>query len=294
MRSVFRSKFKVTQGFGVNSDYYKKFGLKAHEGIDLIPTGSVWDILCPEDGVVVRDVDDAPTGKNYGKNFTIWHPNSHRASQYCHLNSNNIKVGDLVKVGQVLGIMGDTGNTQGAHLHLNLFHVDDNGYRLNKDNGFLGGVDPLEWLNEGGEPSPTIPVLSDVFENLVRKSTGWDKVIAKLNVEDSETVVLGEIEKNIGYEDAVAQKDREIADAQTKIAQLDSDLKMLQKVHETMRVENATLTQEVKEQEETITKQGEKITSLSGALEELKESIKNPVYGLAKVIQGIKELFGRK
>ncbi len=154
MRSVFRSKFKVTQGFGVNSDYYKKFGLKAHEGIDLIPTGSVWEILCPENGVVVRDVDDATLGKNYGKNVTVWHPTIRKATQYCHLNSNNVKMGDRLKRGDILGVMGNTGNTSGAHLHLNLFNVDDNGVRLNRDNGYFGGIDPLPFLEED-TPQPT-------------------------------------------------------------------------------------------------------------------------------------------
>lgn len=36
MKSPFRSAFKVTQEFGVNADYYKRFGLKGHDLLNAI------------------------------------------------------------------------------------------------------------------------------------------------------------------------------------------------------------------------------------------------------------------
>lgn len=158
MRQLFRSKLRVTQPFGADheltingktmkaSEYYGKYGLSGHEGLDCVPTGSVKDVLCLDDGVVVRDIDDALSGKNYGKNVTIWHAAINKATQYCHLESNSVKMGQFLKKGDVLGSMGATGNTSGAHVHLNLFVVDDNGIRLNRDNGYAGGIDPWPFL----------------------------------------------------------------------------------------------------------------------------------------------------
>jgi len=96
MRKLFNSKWKVTQEFGVNEAYYKQFGLKGHEGGDYIPTGTVWDVFCLEDGVVVKDENNAKSGA-YGDNVTVWHPTINRATQYCHFKENYVNLGDKVK-----------------------------------------------------------------------------------------------------------------------------------------------------------------------------------------------------
>ena len=174
MRSIFKSKFRITQPFGPDhfltikekqikaSDYYAKWGLRGHEGLDLVPGGNVWDVLCLEDGIVVRDIDDENIGKNYGKNVTVWHPAIGKATQYCHLNRNSVKVGERLTRGQVLGVMGDTGNTSGAHVHLNLFDVDANGIRKNRDNGYFGGIDPAPFLEEDAPQQETVSIQKEL------------------------------------------------------------------------------------------------------------------------------------
>ena len=162
MRKVFNSQYKITQEFGVNKEYYSQFGLQGHEGIDLIPTGTVWDIYALEDGIVVLDdVVGSVSADPYGKIVTLWHPNIKKATMYCHLAENYVSKGQTVKRGEKIGKMGSTGNSTGAHLHLNLFEVDDNGTRLNKNNGFLGGINPKPFLEENvpdnSEPMVTLP-----------------------------------------------------------------------------------------------------------------------------------------
>lgn len=147
MRKLFRSQHRQTQGFGENPQYYGKFGLKGHEGGDYVPTGSDWTVYALEDGIVVKDEDNKKSGA-YGVYVTILHPTIKKATQYCHLEYNLVDNGQQVKKGQALGKMGATGNTSGAHVHLNFFNVDDNGVRLNRDNGYLGGTDPLPFLEE--------------------------------------------------------------------------------------------------------------------------------------------------
>lgn len=149
MVKVFSSPFKVTQKFGVNPDYYKQFGLTAHEGLDLVPTGSDWSIFSlPYKGIVVKDIDMKEKGGAYGVTTTIWYKEINEAWQYCHMQTNAVYQGQELEPGQYLGQMGATGNTKGAHLHLNRFKVDSNGYRLDKNNGYLGGIDPLPFLEK--------------------------------------------------------------------------------------------------------------------------------------------------
>jgi hypothetical protein len=149
MRKLFNSTFKITQVFNNNASYYSQFGLKGHEGIDLVPTTSDWSVLALEDGVVVRDEDNPRSGA-YGVYVTLWHKELNKATQYCHLFSNIVTFGQQVKKGEKIGTMGNTGNTNGAHVHLNLFETNQDGIRLNKTNGYNGGIDPLPFLNEGG------------------------------------------------------------------------------------------------------------------------------------------------
>lgn len=172
MRQLFRSKFKITQEFGVNSDYYKKFGLTAHEGLDLIPTGTDWTVYALEDGVVVKDEDNARSGA-YGVNCTIWHTSINKATQYCHMEFNLVENGMKVTKGQAIGKMGSTGNSTGAHVHLNLFETDGSGTRLNKNNGYLGGINPLPFLEED-VPNP-------VQNNDGNKSVQFDRIVSFLN-----------------------------------------------------------------------------------------------------------------
>lgn len=150
MRKLFNSQAIITQPFGVNAEYYKQFGLLAHEGLDCVPTGTDWSVLCLEDGVVVFDDDVAgdPRTDAYGINVTVYHKRINKKTRYCHLEKNIVSLGQQLVKGERLGTMGSTGNVDGAHLHLNLYETDSNGNILNPKNGYNGGIDPLPFLQE--------------------------------------------------------------------------------------------------------------------------------------------------
>lgn len=137
----------VTQAFGADPDYYKPFGFKGHEGVDLVPRGADWTVHAVEDGVVVRD-RDVPD-KSYGNYVVVWNSKTRRGWWYCHLAKNVVQIGQAVKAGQALGTMGATGNTRGAHLHLALRMTNTEGYAVDLDNGMKGFVEPpmgrLQW-----------------------------------------------------------------------------------------------------------------------------------------------------
>ena len=80
-------------------------------------------IYAAGDGVVTR----ANTETLGGKVIEITHTTSdgkRYISQYGHLSQFLVSVGDRVKAGEIIGIMGDTGKTSGVHLHFQMWNVD--------------------------------------------------------------------------------------------------------------------------------------------------------------------------
>lgn len=90
-----------------------------HEGIDFAPKTDAQDtyyVFAAEDGQVVKTGFDA---KGYG-NFVVIRHNSRFTTWYGHLNQILIKNNTQVSCGDVIGIMGSTGNSTGKHLHFNI------------------------------------------------------------------------------------------------------------------------------------------------------------------------------
>ena len=279
MRSLFRSKHRVTQAFNVNPDYYKKFGLKAHEGLDLVPTGSVWDVLCLADGVVVKDEDNALSGA-YGRNVTVWHNKLRKATQYCHFKENYVTLGQIVSAGEKLGLMGSTGNTTGAHVHLNLFETDENGIRLNRDNGYLGGTDPLPFI-EQETPVVVAPDLqAQLSQSNADRNRNWDwfaGLCDAMGVPAVFETAKAELVKLVGVEDTYNQMAKKLSEANTQIADLEIKLKELQSIQEKITLDNTVLTNTVNQQHKLIDSQSGEIATLSTSLQELKQGIEAPV-----------------
>ena len=118
-----------------------------HTGIDIVGTGHTTDnIIAHSDGKIIfcqsgYGNNKGSTGNaSYGNCIKIQHANGY-ATLYAHLSSINVKYGDVVKQGQVIGYMGNTGNSYGAHLH---FEVWRNGVRINPkpyiDADFVGNI----------------------------------------------------------------------------------------------------------------------------------------------------------
>lgn len=143
---------------------------------------------------------------------------------------------------------------------------------------------PLSYCVIGGQwkkPSPvqdTVAVDKATFETLVRKSTCYDQVRAKLNVADSETIILTEIDKLLSYEDSVIGKDKQLQDAKSNIDALSQKTSELLEANITLGEDNKKLSTKVKEQERTIVEQGFNITMLGKDIEDLKASAKLPLF----------------
>lgn len=111
----------------------KRFKAGSHLGIDLgwIEVANC-NIFAVQDGVVV----DCGYGSEIGEYCVLQHNYSdgtHRWSGYIHMVKNSLKVdkGDNVKRGDVLGLRGNTGLSNGVHLHLYLTQKTTANYTWN-------------------------------------------------------------------------------------------------------------------------------------------------------------------
>lgn len=130
-----------TQAFGERPEVYKNYGSpKGHNGLDFRtwvnnnPSNWKQIVFAVLDGKVSEAGYDAKFKGNY---IRLYHQNGYE-SVYLHLDSLKVKSGQEVKVGDLIGISGNTGSVSEApHLHF--------GYRpikYDKSNGYLGYIDP--------------------------------------------------------------------------------------------------------------------------------------------------------
>jgi murein DD-endopeptidase MepM/ murein hydrolase activator NlpD len=117
----------ISYGFGMRSG-------TMHDGMDFTP-GAGAQIQAVADGTVRIATE---SGGGYGVMVIIDHVIDGElvSTRYGHMQYGSLKVktGEAVKVGQVIGLVGNTGHSFGAHLH---FEVLQNG---------TTAIDPEPWL----------------------------------------------------------------------------------------------------------------------------------------------------
>jgi len=135
----------VTQPFGVNFvDFYKKLGLKGHNGVDFRAKRGA-QIIAAHNG----EVSAAGTDSSGGVYIELITNKSGPGFKtiYYHLKDKNVIKGDKVKEGQVIGTANNTGKyTTGDHLHFGLKPLkrlsDGTFVNLEQGNGYAGSIDP--------------------------------------------------------------------------------------------------------------------------------------------------------
>ncbi len=144
LRKPFNGDFPITLGFGetpsdktIATDY-QIYGVKAHDGIDFgLSDGT--PVLAADDGKVI----EFPTKLSaYGNTVILEHPWGGRTF-YGHLSKVNVRTGQKVGKGDVIGLSGRTGIATGPHLH---FGLDFKNSDVN--NGYLGKIDPSPYLSD--------------------------------------------------------------------------------------------------------------------------------------------------
>ena len=101
---------EFTSGFGIRTDPF--IGRPAmHTGLDF--RAGMGD---PVRATANGKVTSAAWAGGYGRMVEIDHGNG-LATRYGHLSEIHVKVGDTIKIGQVIGAVGSTGRSTGPHLH---------------------------------------------------------------------------------------------------------------------------------------------------------------------------------
>lgn len=102
---------RLASGFGMRMDPVYKIP-KFHEGMDFTaPVGT--EVYVTGDGVV-ETVEYSYSG--YGNQVVVNHGYGYK-TRYAHLSKFKVKVGQKVKRGDLIGLVGNTGKSTGPHLH---------------------------------------------------------------------------------------------------------------------------------------------------------------------------------
>ncbi|MDQ6748830.1 MAG: peptidoglycan DD-metalloendopeptidase family protein, partial [Candidatus Dormibacteraeota bacterium] len=113
----------ISQGFGP-TDFAPEppaFGAAHfHAGVD-VANSSGTPIVAADDGVVAAAEASMLNGNmiGYGRHVILAHKNG-MLTLYGHLDAYGVKVGQAVHQGDLIGVMGSTGNSSGPHLHFEL------------------------------------------------------------------------------------------------------------------------------------------------------------------------------
>jgi murein DD-endopeptidase MepM/ murein hydrolase activator NlpD len=115
------SKTHISSGFGEREDPFNKGKKQHHPGWDLAaPEGT--DVTSIGKGKILHINEDTGTGKDYGNNVIVDYGNGYTA-RFGHLNGFNkdLKEGQDIDAGTVLGGVGRTGRATGPHLDVTVF-----------------------------------------------------------------------------------------------------------------------------------------------------------------------------
>ena len=128
--------------------------LALHSGVDF--GGNFGDVvIAPADGYVVRTVD-VPYG--CGNGLVIFHGGFDRYTHFCHLQTVSARPHTLVRRGDLIGTIGDSGNARGCRpacpiVHMELSRVPNGSFVAVPDQNF----DPIKSSVGCFDPAKTYP-----------------------------------------------------------------------------------------------------------------------------------------
>ena len=127
-------------------------GIRKHEGVDIFAKKRT-PLLAAADGKVTRVNENMLGGKVIfmrpsNRNYTLY---------YAHLDSQLVVEGQEVKAGDIIGLMGNTGNarTTRPHLHFGIYTRE-------------GAVDPLPFIDRERPPVPAVKADKNALNKFLR------------------------------------------------------------------------------------------------------------------------------
>ena len=148
----------ITQLFGEDPEFYKKFGFPGHNGIDYgIPNGTPV-------GAAAAGTVAAVSFENggYGNFVKLSHLDGSKPyfTYYAHLASATVSPGQKVKAGTVVGFSNNTGASTGPHLHF--------GVKVDGQNpAYKGYVDPMPLFTTAADVDSGTTTSTDQFTDAV-------------------------------------------------------------------------------------------------------------------------------
>lgn len=181
---------KITQSYEKHCSLVSA-GQAWAKGVDVIKAPSSIDyIIAHSDGIVIKimtnmsNMEQDSEGMGYGNYVMILHKNN-LVTLYAHLQTVMVKMGETIKQGETIGIMGNTGRSFGAHLHFELRKYKDTPqFKTAHDVKNFQWLDPTPFLNASlNSPSPT-PQVNPV-ENRYKVKVGETQKGAYTNLDNA-------------------------------------------------------------------------------------------------------------
>jgi murein DD-endopeptidase MepM/ murein hydrolase activator NlpD len=129
---IMPTKGELTSGYG------PRWG-RLHAGIDIADESAETEVVAAASGTVIRSYYSA----TYGNCVLVTHKIGDRTftTLYAHLEKSTVTTGQSIKKGELLGYMGNTGDSRGKHLH---FEIHEGQWNYEKSNS----VDPLRYVKK--------------------------------------------------------------------------------------------------------------------------------------------------
>lgn len=132
-----KSKIRLVSRFGMRKDPFTKRP-KFHHGVDLACRKQGEPIYATGDGVVSKVSHDF---MGYGNYIIVDHGFGYK-TRYAHLRASLVKEGQIVKRGEQIAELGNTGRSQGPHVHYEVFYKNRT---VNPLNYFNMDITPEEY-----------------------------------------------------------------------------------------------------------------------------------------------------
>ena len=142
-----KGKYRVSSPFGWRKDPVTKKNTRHHNGADLVTPNQNEPVIACMNGRVIKAEKSKAENGGFGYYVVIRHMIGTKfyTSLYAHMKKDSIKVkvGQTIKAGDQLGIIGDTGYTTGPHLHWEIWQGRTHGWSSDG----RGFVDPMQFIS---------------------------------------------------------------------------------------------------------------------------------------------------
>ncbi|WP_145435309.1 phage tail tape measure protein [Staphylococcus hominis] len=161
-----------------------------HAGIDYgAPTGT--PIPSPIDGKVIQSWF-SPNQPSGGNETQIWDGQKY-THIFMHQSKRKVKTGDRVRQGEIIGLVGNTGNSFGSHLH----------WQVNKEKGYTDNhpqsIDPLKWAKAAAKSGGGVNKAASAWKPDIRRAAKAIGVrVSSADVNDVARLIQTESSGNAG------------------------------------------------------------------------------------------------